>query len=132
MLVKTALLAMVGLLVSTYGYFIEQKIARDSNYTPACDISEKISCSKPLTSPYSNLFKISNTFIGMGFYATVLTLSILEYKNPLLYLSAASVGISIYLAYILYFKVKSFCLLCSTIYGVNIGLLLASYNYMYL
>lgn len=130
MLIKTALLATIGLLVSSYGYFIEQKIKKDPTYQPVCDISDKISCSKPFTSSYGKLMTVSNTVIGMGFYSTILALSAFEYTMPIFYLSLGAVGVSVYLAYVLYFKIRSLCLLCSAIYGVNLGLLLASYGYL--
>lgn len=130
MFCATALLATVGLLVSAYGYFIEQKMKQDPTYKPVCDISDKISCSKPFQSPYGSLMKIPNTIFGIGFYSAMLAFSVLEYKQPLFYFSLAAVGVSCYLAYILYVKIKSLCLLCSTIYAVNFGLLLASYSYL--
>ena len=130
MLINAATLASAGLLVSAYGYFIEKQIEKNPTYKPICDISEKISCSKPFLSPYGKVMNISNTVFGIIFYTTLLVFSVLEYKMFLFYLSIIAVAVSVYLAYILYFKIRSFCLLCSAIYGINLGLLLVSYSYI--
>jgi len=130
MFAATAVLAVMGLLISAYGYFIEQKMKRDATYKPVCDISDNISCTKPFLSPYGKLMKVSNTVVGMGFYSTILAFSMLGYALPIFYLSVAAAGASLVLAYILYVKIRSLCLLCTAIYGINVGLLFVSYSYL--
>ena len=42
----------LGLLLSIYAYYVEEKYEKDSNYKPICDIDpDRISCTKVLTSP---------------------------------------------------------------------------------
>ncbi len=48
----------------------------------------------------------------------------------ILILAAAACAVSVVLAYILYVKIKSFCVLCSSVYGINVLLLIASYWYL--
>ena len=60
MLTLIAILAVLGFALSLYGFMIEEKIKRNSTYKPACDISENISCSKPILSPWGSMFGFSN------------------------------------------------------------------------
>lgn len=120
------LLAAIGFCTSLYGFFVKQKLARDPNYKPACDISDKASCSKPFQSPYSRLFGISNTITGMIFYAVMSIATLLGFHTIVLLFAAGGAVVSAWLAYILYFKIKTFCLICTITYLVNIGLLIAT------
>ncbi len=117
------ILAGVGFVLSVYGVYVERKIKQDPSYKPACDLSDMVSCSKPILSPYGNMFIVSNALIGSAFYAGVLVLALLGYKTLLLYAACAAVMGSVPLAYILYAKIKSVCLLCTAIYVVNIFML---------
>lgn len=128
MLLTPTLLSLGGMFVSLYGYFIEKKIKQNVTYRPTCDISDTISCSKPFLSPYSTMFGISNTILGISFYSIMLCLSLLEWKLILFCCSVMGVLVSVYLAYILATKIRSFCLVCTATYGINIALLIASYN----
>lgn len=127
MILSIAITALAGFALSLYGYFIEGKILQNPAYKPACDLSDRVSCSKPILSKYGKLFFVSNTLVGMGFYSLVFLLALLG-LSQLIFLSAcAALGASLVLAYILYFKVGSFCLLCHAIYFVNIVLFVLSY-----
>ena len=119
-----AMLAIIGLLTSVYTYYVEQKLNVDPNYKPICDISDKVSCSRTFQSQYANLFLVSNALAGLGYYALILLLHFFAATNLLFYLVLAGCMASIGLAYILLFKVKSYCLLCITTYVVNFLMLL--------
>lgn len=116
-------LAVIGFVISLYASIVERKLKHDPTYKPACDISDRISCSKVATSPYANLFFISNAVAGMLFYALVMLLAFLEYGQLLMITVVAGVLMSIYLAYILYTKIKSLCLVCTATYIINAALL---------
>ncbi len=130
MITSIAILSVIGFLLSLYGFFIERKIEQDSNYKPLCDLSDAISCSKPIVSEYGNIFIISNTVIGIFFYTLLLMLAYIESTTLIFYVSLAACLASLVLAYILFAKIKTLCLLCTGIYLVNIGLLVASYKAM--
>ncbi len=121
------LLAAVGFAISLYGYFVEEKVKADSSYKPICDISEQVSCSKAFSSQYGKLLGFTNTVAGMIFYAAVLLLTIFGYDQLVFYSSVAACAASVGLAYILFFRVKSYCLVCTAIYAINILLLIFSY-----
>lgn len=126
------IVALIGFGISLYAYIIEQKIRSTPDYKPFCDINDKISCSKPLKSEYSNLFFVSNAIVGMAFYALTIVLSVLEAQKLLLVAAIASFIATCILAYILYVKIQSFCLVCTATYIVNIIILLLVIRNFYL
>jgi len=116
-------LAAIGLAVSVYGAIVENRIKKDASYKPACDISANISCSRPLSSKYNKILNIPTTIIGIFFYLTMMMLAMLEYVTLLWWGALAAVLFSIVYAYILFFKIRTTCLLCITIYLINFALL---------
>ena len=81
-------------------------------------------------SGYAKRLGISNALIGVAFYAVLFVLACFSAAGFIFYLSIAAVVASIALAYLTYFKIKSFCLVCTSIYLINLLLLLVSYAYM--
>ena len=120
------ILALVGLVVSIYAYLVEQKVKENSAYKPACDINNRISCTKAFTSKYSSVMGISNTIIGMVFYVLVLITALLGFNWLVCMYTITAALVSIVAAYILYVKVGSFCLVCTMIYIINFSLLIAA------
>lgn len=114
------ILSIIGLTISIYAYFIENKIKENVDYKPFCDISDKLSCSKPVLSKYSNLFYFSNSIMGIFYYIAIIALAWLNQVNILFYLSCACLLISLILAYILFSKIKVVCLICLSIYIINL------------
>lgn len=121
------LLACIGLALSAYGLFIEYNLQRNPSYKPMCDVSDYVSCSKPLSSSYSSLFIVSNTVAGLVFYALIFIFALFEYTTLIFYASCGAMLVSFVLAYLLFVKIKAFCLLCTALYVVNVGLLISSY-----
>ncbi|MBI1969927.1 hypothetical protein HYS48_04500 [Candidatus Woesearchaeota archaeon] len=110
------LLSIAGFFVSLYGL--------KATYTekPWCDISPNISCTKAFRHEKGKHFGVPNTVWGMIFYAVLFAFSFYSMKI-VFWMALFSVLGSIYLAYELYFKVKSFCVVCTTIYLINVLLL---------
>jgi len=125
------ILAITGFIISFYAYFTETKLKEDASYKPVCDISERISCSKPLQSEYANLFFISNTIVGIIFYVSIAILAFFNMAAAIFYAAIASGVATIYLAYLLYFKVQSLCIVCTSLYVVNALILFFSYKEMF-
>jgi vitamin-K-epoxide reductase (warfarin-sensitive) len=121
------ILAAIGFCASLYSFFIERKLKQDASYKPKCDISDRISCTKPLMSIYSTTIGVSNAIWGMVFYVTIFGMTLLGLHQLVFLLSIAAIFVTVWLAYILYFKIKTLCLVCSIIYIINIGLLVVSF-----
>lgn len=120
----------IGFAISAYGYFIEKQLQKNPNYKPMCDISDQASCTKPLQSSSSKLFGISNTIVGMFFYTIIAVLAWLQWYQIVVLGSAAACIISLYLAYILYAKIRTLCLICTVTYLINGMLFLTSLWYV--
>jgi|GEM_PF-900631 len=119
-------LAIFGFLVSAYGWYIEKKLQKDASYKPFCDISDKLSCIKATKSPYSHLLFVSNSVVAMVFYATVFCLALIGFSFLIQMLSIAAFATSTVMAYILFYKIKTACPVCITLYVINTLLFLFS------
>ncbi len=126
-MILTGIIAGLGLLVSFYAFRTELKVKLNKKYKAFCDRNNRISCSKTLSSKYGNLFGIPNSLAGIFFYASLLVLAFLNITNYIFYLSIIAFLISILLAYLSFFKVKTICPVCISIYIINTTLLIVSY-----
>lgn len=121
------ILSVVGFLVSSYAYYIEHEAKTHKGYKAICDLTESMSCAKAFTSSFGNIGGISNSLGGIVFYVLLFILSYTSYASYIRWLAVASIIGSVFLAYISYFKLKNFCIICTTIYFVNIALLVAAF-----
>lgn len=121
--------AALGFVISLYAFWLEQKVKREPDYKAACDISQRMSCTASIKSPYARIFYFSNSAIGMAYYAFVALLAWLSLPQPLLIATMAGVAGSIALAYVLYGKIKTVCLVCTSLYLINIVLLILAWTY---
>ncbi len=120
-------LTTVGFLLAAYGYYVELQLKKNPHYKPLCNISDKASCTKTFTSSYGKTFDLSNTIIGMYFYAGCL---FLLYKGWYeFFFTAVFIAFlaSFYYAYLLFFKVKTLCPLCIATYCINIALVVVGW-----
>ena len=122
------IISAVGFFLSLYAFYVERKVSSQKNYKAVCDISDKISCTKAFAAGYGKIFGISNGLSGMMFYASVFIITFYGALNLTFYLSILSFLASLYLAYVLQFKVRAVCLVCYSIFAVNILLLIFSYS----
>ena len=122
------ILAIIGFWLSFYAYYVEKSASKNKNYKPVCDISKEISCTKAFTSKYRKLLGKSNSFFGMFFYPVVYFLFSLNFFSLVFLLSILSALGSVYPAYLSYVKLKTFCLVCTSIYLINFLLLFFSYK----
>ncbi|TMW64878.1 hypothetical protein Poli38472_009045 [Pythium oligandrum] len=131
-------LGVLGALVSAYGLYVEhQKHKHKDGYKALCD-SEYFSCSKVMTSEYGSLllyhglvskgslFDVPNALLGIGAYGLFILYPVLRYlpfhQHFYVLASICSLAISAYLAYILAFVLRDFCLVCVSSYLINLGL----------
>ncbi|KAL6463819.1 hypothetical protein MHYP_G00282100, partial [Metynnis hypsauchen] len=138
------LVCLLGILLSLYAFHVESEKSRDANYRAMCDLSSSISCSKVFTSRWGRGFGLlgsifgnnsainqPNSVYGLFFYVFQLLLGMTVSAMAALILmttSIVSVMGSLYLAYILYFVLKDFCIICVTTYALNFILLVLNYK----
>jgi uncharacterized membrane protein len=126
-MITVIIICTIGLIISIYGICVERTIKQNNMYKPACDISDKISCSKPFLSSYSAMLGISNIWASALYYLAILTLTILDLTTIAFLLSCLGLIASSVFAYILFFKIKSLCLICISLYAINSALAIACY-----
>ncbi len=124
MIIALRLIIALGLILSLYSFYVEKKIAKNKKYSPLCDISSKASCKKSFTSKYGHIFLVSNSLLGIGFYLVALLLTFSSFASLIFYMALPSMLMTLYLAYISFFIQKNFCLVCTSIYLVNILVLI--------
>ncbi|KHJ44201.1 vitamin K epoxide reductase family protein [Trichuris suis] len=131
-------LSLAGIIVSVYGFCLEVIKEYDPSYTPLCDVNQQVSCTKAMMSSWGRGFGIVSTLFdedsvlnqrnpvyGVAFYTLLLIVPII--KEELIatvgfVLVCASIFVTVYLMFILAFRIKTLCLVCVTIYIINFAL----------
>ncbi|XP_033748995.1 vitamin K epoxide reductase complex subunit 1-like [Pecten maximus] len=139
LLLSTYILSFMGILLSLYAYYVETSAEKDKSFKAMCDFSKSVSCSKVFTSRYGRGFGLlqyiighdsplnqPNSVFGMMFYVLqiICASSVLPMLSKLQFVTGvmANCG-SVYLAYILYFILEDFCVVCVSTYVINAFLL---------
>jgi len=137
-------LAIVGIVVSCYALYVEfqtsKSTAMGEKYEALCDtkiFGYHVSCSEVFESEYGRMlshFGIvdnksvldqPNALIGVVFYLCTIILPYFKClskgnRNLIMFLaSTLSCTVCVYLAYILAFVLKDFCIVCASTYVVN-------------
>ncbi|XP_037669564.1 vitamin K epoxide reductase complex subunit 1 isoform X1 [Choloepus didactylus] len=137
-------LCLAGFVLSLYALHVKAARARDQNYRALCDVGTAISCSRVFSSRWGRGFGLvehmlgpdsvlnqSNSIFGCIFYTLQLLLGCLRgrWASVLLVLSSlVSLAGSLYLAWILFFVLYDFCIVCITTYIINVGLTVLSFQ----
>ncbi len=122
------IISFVGFLFSLYLFYVEQKLEKNKNYKAVCDISDAMSCTFIAKSEYSHVGGIRNSIKGLLYYPLIIVLTLTGFIPLVFYLSVVSMIMTVYLAYVSYFKLKNYCVVCIGIYLVNILLFYFSYS----
>ncbi|OGE75429.1 MAG: hypothetical protein A3C85_02940 [Candidatus Doudnabacteria bacterium RIFCSPHIGHO2_02_FULL_48_21] len=105
--------ALLGLVIMSYLTYIHY-----ANTSSFCDISKEVSCDVVTTSLYSEVFGLPVSVLGLGYFLMVLVISLRKMspdKFRFLFMATAFALVpSLYLSYMEYFVIKSFCILCET------------------
>ncbi len=134
-------LCLVGISLSLYAFYVETRKINDPSYQAACDLSERMSCSRVLTSrwgrgfgllPTDSALNIPDSLFGLIYYCLSLVLnqsyrSISIARVRVLLSILTNLG-SIYLGYILYFVLHDVCVVCCGMYVVNFILLICNFK----
>lgn len=120
-------LIFLGLIASFYALSVNLRMKNDKKYKPLCDLNNKISCSKAFKSDKGRIFGLPNPVYGIIFYSFIV---FLHTSGMFLIVKVAiiiSVIASFYLAYVLFFRIRTICVVCISIYAINVLLLI---NYL--
>lgn len=117
--------ATLGFLLSSYALYVRWRAEHSSSYKPLCDIGDRISCTKAFLSKEGLTGGLPNPLYGVFFYPFIALLAYDNLPQMLFWASLIAVLVSVYLAYVSYVKQRNFCVVCTGIYLVNVGLLFA-------
>jgi uncharacterized membrane protein len=124
--------ALSGLLNMLYSVFSHYRVHTDILYVSLCAVSEAINCDTVSQSMYSIFLGMPVPVwgvLGYGFFLILLSFAYLreaEHRRiwSLLFLTALFFsGYSLFLAYILKFQIKMYCIVCLAGYATNFALL---------
>ncbi len=128
--------ALLGIAVSSYALYVESRLHED-NFTAMCDFNENASCSAVLGSKYGHILSfiglvpshhvldIPNAALGFIFYILAFAHTLFP-ATLLLALSTGALAFSAFLAYVLMFILKDFCLICVASYVLNTAIFAGS------
>jgi len=129
-------ICLIGIVICIYAVNIE-KSGKNPKYKRLCDVNESMSCTLVLTSKYGHMakllfnlnehsiFNMSNAQYGLLFYLGLLCFqfypfTLLPYYDVLFFVATlSSVIASIGLAWILYYILHNFCMICVCMYIIN-------------
>ncbi len=137
--VPVLILAAIGLGVSVTIDRVHQRLALDVNYASFCNVSAGVNCDVVLSSPYAALFGVAVSrwaivyfAVTFGFGIAVAATRSARWRQ---WCVTATVGLAAwglifagYMAVIALGVLGTVCLLCSTLYLVNIGLFVGAWR----
>lgn len=115
----TALLALIGFLLSLYALNVYLR-ARSKKYKPLCDVRENVSCKQAFIHKYGKRFRVHNSIIGIIYYLLIIVLIGFEQRTALIALATLALLDTMRLAYLSYWKMRNFCVICTAVYVVNV------------
>ncbi len=131
MVAVLTILSVIGFFISLYAFYVYKRASTHKNYKPLCDIRSNISCTKAFLSKEGRKLFLHNSLFGLIFYLLVFVLADVNKIKYIIPLAVIAVAGSLYLAYISYIKQHNFCLVCTSIYLINILILVFSYRMIY-
>jgi uncharacterized membrane protein len=120
-------LATLGLLYSTQSTYHKYRLARDPGYeVPRCRCAGRANDSTEtvLRSPASSLAGVPNSLLGALVYAGVIAMQSSGHTTALLPLAGAAALMSIYLAYVMVFRIRATCSTCINLCALNVLILM--------
>jgi uncharacterized membrane protein/protein-disulfide isomerase len=128
--------ALVGLGVMLDAAYVHYRLLFDPSYAAACDISAAVSCTQVYLSRYSTVSGVPVAIFAAIWFAGALLLAVAGIVGPqrlrenvpgyLFAMSTAALAVVLYLGYVSFAVLKTYCLLCLTADAAVIGLFLVS------
>lgn len=130
----TIALAVAALLVSGVIASVHRQLAINPGSASFCNVNESVDCDLVLTSEYAYFVGVPVAWWALLAYLFIAALALAagwatrvsqrrQAAGILFAAAVASVLYSAYLAYISLFELRTVCLLCATLYVINLGLL---------
>jgi uncharacterized membrane protein/protein-disulfide isomerase len=131
-----AVCALVGLAAMLAAVYVHYRLLFDPAYASACDISATVSCTQVYLSQYSTVYGVPVSVYAAIWFAGALLLLLAGVAGPqrlrenvpgyLFAMSTAALAVVLYLGYVSFVVLKTYCVLCLTTDAAVIGLFLVS------
>jgi uncharacterized membrane protein/protein-disulfide isomerase len=131
-----AVCALVGLAAMLAAVYVHYRLLFDPAYASACDISATVSCTQVYLSQYSTVYGVPVSVYAAIWFAGALLLVLAGVAGPqrlrenvpgyLFAMSTAALAVVLYLGYVSFVVLKTYCVLCLTTDAAVIGLFLVS------
>ena len=134
----TLVLAAIGLAVAGNIAWVHHNLAAQPGFVSWCNINGEFSCDVVLSSAYAKFLDVPVAYWAILTYVAMAIAGWFALRSPsatrrrqiagaLLAVAVWGVVFSLYLAIISFFELHTVCVLCSTLYVVNLGLLVSTY-----
>jgi protein-disulfide isomerase/uncharacterized membrane protein len=126
--IVSLILGLIGFGVSLYALILHLQ-TKSSAASLTCDINEAVNCTKVIGGAYGEFFGLPLGALGMSYFGVVMAAAFLPAFVAcsaswiaLRQWAIATIGavISLYLAYVSYFKIHAVCLVCSSVHALSI------------
>ena len=121
------IMSIMGLFISFY--FLCAKSGWFPKFVKNMPLCEGNTCIRVSDSKYGKMFGIPNYIFGMIYYIAILLFSLFSFLNAdknvyyfLLVMSWSTILLVVYLTYALLVKLKTVCVPCFVLHGVNVGI----------
>jgi protein-disulfide isomerase len=130
LLARTVLaLSAAGLVLSLLLLYVHrQLVISEGSYTSFCNIGDTVNCDAVLASPYATFLRLPVAAWAALTYAVLLALGLLSHsaaRLAVLVTAAWAAGFSLVMAAVSIAVLGALCLMCTGLYVVNAGLLVA-------
>jgi uncharacterized membrane protein/protein-disulfide isomerase len=121
-------LGVAGFGVSLYALILHLQ-TKTSTAALTCDINESVSCTKVIGGEYGEFYGMPLGALGMSYFGAVIALAFLPafveasaswMARRQLIIATVGAVISVYLAYLSYFKINAVCLVCSSVHALSV------------
>ena len=130
------LLACVGLAAASTSTYVHFQLLSDPSYTSFCDINASVSCTQVYQSRYGTVFNVPVALGGVIWFVGVLLLAFAgvhaakesetNVAGYLLVWSTLGLAAAMYMAYVSFFVLSTYCVLCVAVYIAVIGIFVLS------
>lgn len=124
--VTIRILAILGFVIGAYLTALHYRAGAGPINAPFCGAGTIINCDLVLSSPYATLLGQPLALWGAIIYLAILLASLLGQIGGLIFLCGWTFVFSLYLAGVSFLLIKSFCLLCLSLYTLNTGLVISA------
>jgi uncharacterized membrane protein/protein-disulfide isomerase len=126
--IVSLILGCIGFGVSLYALILHVQ-TKSAAGSLTCDVSDSVNCTKVIGSEYGEFMGLPLGALGMSYFGVVIAMAFLPafvqssaswIARRQLVVATVGAVISLYLAYISYFKLQAVCLVCTSVHALSV------------